>query len=67
MEYLNGDSLDNAIDWKRCAQLGDNSDEYFDKIKMVAKQILYALCYLHNNKIAHLGIHTKSIMLSGKF
>lgn len=66
MEDLQGDDLDTAIGWKKCFSHDDNLDEYFDKVKMVAKQILYALSYLHSNKIAHLGIHMKSILLPGK-
>lgn len=67
MEDLQGDDLGTAIGWKKCASNGDNLDHYFDKIKMVAKQMIYSLSYLHSNKIAHLSIHMKSILLHGKF
>lgn len=36
-------------------------------MKVIMKQILYALRYLHDNKIGHLNIHSKNILLANKF
>lgn len=68
MEYMDGGSLKDSHGCKLAKKICGYAsyDMYFEEIKIIVKQILYALCFLHDKNIEHLNIQPKNILLSNK-
>lgn len=69
MELMQGDSLSKIPSCRqfKMANKSKSTDEYFDELKHIIQQILYALSYLHEREIAHLNIQRSNILLSHQF
>ena len=66
MEYLKGDLKNFVRIHQAKNKLKVDQGKYEPIIKKIFKQILLALCFLHDKNIAHLNISEKSIMLVHK-